>query len=85
MNLTKNQFKAAHEVYLGYVRTLKNLEGQLRGLSLERGFKEFRKELESKIDCYKRIVEALKEYETKLGVYNEFTGSNLVEDGLLGD
>lgn len=85
MNLTKNQFKAAHEVYLGYVRTLKNLEGQLRGLSLERGFKEFRKELESKIDCYKRIVEALKEYETRLGVYNEFTGSNLVEDGLLGD
>lgn len=85
MNLTKNQFKAAHEVYLGYVRTLKNLEGQLRGLSLERGFKEFRKELESKIDCYKRIVEALKEYERTLGVYNEFTGSNLVEDGLLGD
>ncbi len=85
MNLTKNQFKAAHEVYLGYVRTLQTLEGQLKGLPRERGFKEFRKELESKIDCYIRIVEALKEYEKTLGVYCEFTDSNLVEDGLLGD
>ncbi len=85
MNLTKSQFKAAHEVYLDYVRMLKVLEGQLRGLSLERGFNEFKRELRFKIDCYKRIVEALKEYETKLGVYNEFTGSNLVEEGLLGD
>lgn len=85
MNLTKSQFKAAHDVYLGYVRTLKTLEGQLRGLPLERGFKEFKRELEFKIDCYKRIVEALKEYERTLGVYNEFTDSNLVEDGLLGD
>ncbi len=46
MNLTKSQFKAAHDVYLGYVRTLKTLEGQLRGLPLERGFKEFKRELE---------------------------------------